>query len=231
MSNKQEKQENKQKRNAGGYRHKTRRLSIRSKVLVPTAIMVAVICCCLALLFKSRMETDMISTGAEMAVYVGNLAEDKLNGNLIEKLMPGGETSAAYMALANAMTGTLNGSSVKYMYTLYAENGKVYYGVDLDTDHQQPIGSEFEEPYSLLKPVFEKGEVVKSSKIETVSKDCSVISAYVPIYNNKMEIVGAVGCDYEASGIVAAVNDTMRNIVMIGIAFFCHRSAFVQPDY
>lgn len=220
MSSKQEKQRSGKKRNAGSYRHRTRKLSIRSKVLVPTAVMVAVICCCMALLFKSRMETDMISTGAEMAVYVGNLAEDKLNGNLIEKLAPGGETSAAYMALANAMTGTLNGSSVKYMYTLYAENGKVYYGVDLDEDNKQMIGDEFDEPYSMLKPVFEDGEVVKSSNIEKISRDCSVISAYVPIYNNKMKIVGAIGCDYEASNIVAAVNETMRNIVVIGLAFF-----------
>ena len=63
MSSKQEKQKNRQTRKAGGYRHKTRGLSIRSKVLVPTAVMVAVICCCMALLFKSRMETDMISAG------------------------------------------------------------------------------------------------------------------------------------------------------------------------
>lgn len=35
-----------------------------------------------------------------------------------------------------------------------------------------------------------------------------------------MKIVGAIGCDYEADNIVAAVNETMRNIVFIGIFFF-----------
>ena len=212
--------QNGKKRNAGGYRHKTRKLSIRAKVLVPTAVMVAIICCCMALLFKSRMETDMISTGAEIAVYVGNLAEDKINGNLLEKLTPGGETSASYKALTNAMSDTIKGSAVKYMYTLYAEDGKVYYGVDLDADDRQTIGTEFGEPYSLLKPVFEDGKVVKSEKIERVNKKTSIISAYVPVYNNKMKIVGAIGCDYEASNIVAAVNETMRNVVIIGIIFF-----------
>jgi len=215
-----EKEKAEKKRNKGGYRHKTRRLSIRSKVLVPTAVMVAVICCCMALLFKSRMETDMVSTGAEMAVYVGNLAEDKINGNLLEKLAPGGETSAAYKALTNAMTETIKGSAIKYMYTLYAENGKVYYGVDLDADNRQPIGTEFSEPYAALKPVFEDGKSVKSDKIEKAEKNASIISAYVPVYNNKMKIVGAIGCDYEASGIVAAVDETMRNVVVIGLAFF-----------
>lgn len=208
------------KQNKGGYRHKTRRLSIRAKVLVPTAVMVAVICCCMALLFKSRMETDMVATGAEMAVYVGNLAEDKVNGNLLEKLEAGGETSAAYKALTNAMTDTIKGSSIKYMYTLYAEDGKVYYGVDLDADDKQSIGTEFGVPYSELKPVFEDGKAVKSNKIEKAAGNTSIISAYVPVYNNKMKIVGAIGCDYEASSIVSAVNETMRNVVIIGLAFF-----------
>lgn len=222
-SNRKDKGNSKQsgkKLRTGGYRHKTRRLSIRAKVLVPTAVMVAIICCCMAFLFKMRMENDMISTGAEMAVYVGNLAEDKINGNLLEKLAPGGESSASYKALTNAMTDTIKGSSIRFMYTLYAENGKVYYGVDLDAENRQPIGSEFNEPYSMLKPVFEDGKAVKSDKIEKVNKKTSIISAYVPVYNNKMKIVGAIGCDYEAGNIVAAVNQTMQNVVMIGAVFF-----------
>lgn len=223
MSNKKDKgarQKNEKKRNANGYRHKTRRLSIRGKVILPTAVMVAVICCCMALLFKARMETDMVSTGAEMAVYIGNLAEDKINGNLLEKLAPGEESSAVYKALSNAMTETLKGSSVKYMYTLYAEDGKVYYGVDLDDEDRQAIGTEFSESYADLKSVFEDGKAVKSNKIEKVAKDAYTISAYVPVYNKNMKIVGAIGCDYKADDIVAAVNETMRNVVVIGMAFF-----------
>ncbi len=208
------------KRNTTTYRHKTRKLSIRAKVLVPTAVMVAFICGCMALLFKLRIERDMISTGAEMAVYVGKLAEDKINGNLLEKLVPGGEKSASYGALNNALKETVKGSSVKYIYTLYAENGKVYYGVDLDDEDRQNIGTEFGEPYSLLKPVFEEGKVVKSEYIEKVDSETSVISAYVPVYNNKRKIVGAIGCDYEAGNIVAAVNETMKSVVIIGIGFF-----------
>lgn len=219
LEKKEAKAKNGKRSSSSGYRHKTRRLSIQAKVLVPIALMVAVICCCMALLFKSRMETDMISTGAELAVYVGNLAEDKINGNLITKLKAGEETSATYKALSNAMMNTLKGSSIRYMYTLYTDGEKVYYGVDLDTDDRQSIGTEFDEPYSVLKPVFEEGQEVKSDKIE-MTAGSPVISAYVPVYDNKMKVVGAIGCDYEASGIVAAVNETMRNVIIIGIAFF-----------
>lgn len=219
LEKKEAKAKNGNKNSSSSYRHKTRRLSIQAKVLVPIALMVAVICCCMALLFKSRMETDMISTGAELAVYVGNLAEDKINGNLITKLKSGEETSATYKALSNAMMNTLKGSSIRYMYTLYTDGEKVYYGVDLDTEDRQSIGTEFGEPYSVLKPVFEEGQEVKSDKIE-MTAGSPVISAYVPVYDNKMKVVGAIGCDYEASGIVAAVNETMRNVIIIGIAFF-----------
>ncbi len=219
MNKEKNEEKNKKTGSSSGYRHKTRRLSIRSKVLLPMALMVAIICCCMALLFKSRMETDMISTGAELAVYVGNLAEDNINGNLLDKLKPGDETSATYKALANAMASTLKGSAIKYMYTLYTDGEKVYYGVDLDEEDRQGVGTEFDEPYSVLKPVFEEGKEVKSDSIE-MTAGSPVISAYVPVYNNKMNIVGAIGCDYEAAGIVAAVNDTMRNVIKRGIAFF-----------
>lgn len=212
--------QNEKKQKSASYRHKTRKLSIRAKVLVPTAVMVAFICCCMALLFKTRMENDMISAGAEIAVYVGNLAGNKINGNLLEKLAPGGETTASYKALANGMRDTIKDSAIKYMYTLYAENGKVYYGVDLDAENRQSIGTEFGESYSVLKPVFEDGKAVKSDYIEKADGNTSIISAYVPVYNNKMRIVGAIGCDYEASSIVTAVNETMRNVVIIGIVFF-----------
>lgn len=207
------------KGNGNAYRHKTRKLSIRAKVLLPTAIMVAVICCCMALLFKSRMETDMIATGAEMGVYVGNLAQDNMNGSLMERLAPGAEGSAAYIALANAMTDTQKGSAIKYMYTLYTDGEKVYYGVDLDEENKQAIGTEFYEPYSKLKPVFENGETLKDTSI-TKTKHGSIISSYVPIYNRQMKVVGAIGCDYEATDIVNAVNETMRNVILIGAVCF-----------
>lgn len=200
----------------GAYQHKTRKLSIRIKLLVPTALMAAVICICLAYIFKARMETDMVATGAEMAVYVGNRAEDAINGNLVERLAVGGENSAAYVALSSAMNDTLKGSAIKYMYTIYTDGEKVYYGVDLDTENKQPIGSEFPETYEKLRPLFEKGEVIKDSKI-TKNSQGAYISAYVPIYDSKMKVVGGMVCDYDANAIVKAVNETMGKVAAVGV--------------
>ncbi len=217
---KEKKTNNQKAGRSSAYRHRTRRLSIRAKILVPTAVIVALICCFMALLFKSRMESDMIMTGAEMAAYVGSLAEHNMNGNLVEMLSEGAESSVAYQVLSESMASTKEGSSIRYMYTLYTDGSKVYYGVDLDEEDRQAIGAEFEdEPYSRLKPVFEQGTVVKDDKI-TINNRVPLISAYVPVYNAKDEVVGAIGCDYDASGIVEAVNETMRNVVLIGIGCF-----------
>ncbi len=204
---------------SGVYRRRTRRLGIKSKVLVPTALIVAMVCCCMGLLFKSRMETDMVLTGAEMAAYVGGLVESDINGNLVGMLAPGAEDSIAYKVLGDSMRDTMEGSAIRYMYILYADGEKVYYGLDLDQEDHQDIGVEFDEPYSKLKSVFEDGEIYKDDKISTEG-GIPTISAYVPVYNTKNEVVGAVGCDYDATAIVAAVNDTMRNVVVIGAGCF-----------
>ncbi len=206
------------KRN-GAYRHKTRKLSIRTKILVPTAVIVAVICLCMALMFKFRIESDMVLTGAQMAEYAGWLAEDNINGDLLNLLAPGEEGSGGYKVIADSMQSIQEGSPIKFMYTLYTDGEKVYYGVDLDEEDQKPIGTEFSEPYSKLKPVFEEGKAVQDEKISNEAKD-AVITAYVPIYNKKKDIVAAVGCDYDANNIVAAVNETMRRVVLIGVLCF-----------
>ena len=204
----------------GTYIHKTRKLSIRAKVLLPTAIIVAVICICLALLFKSRIETDMVNTGSQLAEYVGKLAEESVNGDLLEILPPGGEGSSAYTVLADAMKATKEGSALKYMYTLSTDGKKIYYGVDIDPEDAKPIGTEFMlRSYDELKPAFENGEVVRDSSIRT-TENGALISVFVPIYNNKQKVVGIMGCDYDAEGIVTAVNETMRTVVIIGFIFF-----------
>lgn len=207
------------KAQGGGYRHKTRRFSIRAKVLVPTAVIVAVICTCMALLFKSRIETDMVTTGSQLAEYIGKQAESSVNGDILEILSPGAEKSSAFNVLSDSMKATKEGSALKYMYTLSTDGKKLYYGVDIDPDNPKPIGAEFAKPYEDLKPLFENSEVVRDSSINHTEHG-AVISVYVPIYNNKKKVVGAMGCDYDASGIVAAVNETMRTVVIIGVICF-----------
>lgn len=207
-----------------GIHHKTRKMRITTKVIIPAAFVIVAVCAIMAFMFKARMETDMIATGAQVAKYVGTKAVDKMDGNLLDKLNVGGEGTGAYLALAKSLTETVEGSPIKYIYTLYTDGEKVYYGVDVDADvgfkkGDKPvnhlIGDEYEKSYSDIKAVFE-GKTI-AEKVIRYNKSQALITAYVPVYDRKMTLVGAVGCDYNAASIVSAVNTTMRNVVIIAV--------------
>lgn len=209
----------------GGYKHKTRKLGIRTKVLIPTAIMVAVICICMALLFKSRMERDMVATGAELAEYVGRRAENGVYGDLLQLMKPGGEELQAFTILSDALKTAKEGSSLKFLYTIYADNNKLYYGVDVDPDNPKPIGTEYAKPYDELKSVFENEEIKRDNNIR-YTDDGALISVYVPVLNTMKKVIGVIVCDYDAEGIVGAVNETMRAVVLIGTICFIGAMVF-----
>jgi len=201
---------------AGG-RHKTRKMRITTKVIIPTAFVIVAVCAVMAYMFKARMETDMIASGAQVAKYVGTKAVDELDGNLLDKLKPGGENSGAYTALKNSMTDTIKGSPIKSIYTLYTDGQSVYYGTEVGEDGEpHKIGDEFVRDYAYLSKVFEEGKTIVEDTVDK-SESGALITAYVPVYNRSMKLVGAVGCDYDASGIVKAVSETMRNVVVIAI--------------
>lgn len=214
------KTKNKKPQKAKANWHKTRKLGIKIKIIAPTIVAVAVICIVMAVMFRVRMSSDMVSTGAQVATYVATMAEDDLNGDLLApgRLEVGGEKSASYVAVTSSLSATVAGSPIKYIYTLYTDGEKVYYGVDVDADDPMPIGTEFEIPYDYLKPVFEKGKVVADDEI-TYTDGNALITAYVPVYDRKKAVVAVIGCDYDASGVVKAINSTMRNVICIG--FLC----------
>lgn len=202
---------------SAGGRHKTRKMRITTKVIIPTAFVIVAVCAVMAYMFKTRMETDMIETGAQVAKYVGAKAVDELDGNLLEKLQPGGENSGAYIALKNSLEDTIEGSTIKCVYTLYTDGEKVYYGTETGGDGEpHNIGDEFSRDYTYLSMVFEEGDTFVENTVNKTESG-ALITAYVPVYDRTMKLVGAVGCDYDASGIVKAVNETMRNVVVIAI--------------
>ena len=199
-------------------RHKTRSMSIRMKVLVPAMLIVLIICLGMGLMFKNRIEGNMVATGGELAEYVGDLTINKLNGDLVSALVPGDEGSAAYLALKQAMESIRKGSPVKYMYTLYTDGDKVYYGLDADDADSNPIGTEFARSYQELEPGFQ-GNILRETRIDH-SGDDYLITVYLPILNKNDEIIGLLGCDYDAAGIEHAINKTLSSVAVMGVIFF-----------
>lgn len=78
------------------------------------------------------------------------------------------------------------------------------------------FGTVFEVPYQELKPVFD-GEMYVQDYIDS-TEDGDLISAYVPLADSNGDIVGIVGCDYDASGVVERLELALKRVIQISIS-------------
>lgn len=89
---------------------------------------------------------------------------------------------------------------ILYMYTIYKEGDKLYYGVDTDeSEGQLQPGDVYDD---------EEGPVLSALEGKTFTRDYIVsneygdlVSSYVPIYDSNDKIVAVLGCDYDGSEI------------------------------
>ena len=107
----------------------------------------------------------------------------------------------------------LNSTDIKYMYTLYTDGEKVYYGVDAYEQDPEAAGNVFGESYESMKSVFEGKEYVQDYIDET--EDGALVTVYKPIISATGKVVGVLGCDYDASAIVEKTQASVQRTIMI----------------
>ncbi len=201
-------------------KRKTRRLSIRVKILLSVS---AVILCLVTLMGVSsylRIQENMIDMGVEQAEIAARLTVAQIDGDSIKDLKPGDEDSEVYQNTIVRLRQMKESCGVKYLYTLTTDGSKVYYGIDTDeTDGQAMIGEEFEESYQELASVF-GGESYIQDTISSYDDDY-LISVYIPIKDASGRVVAILGSDYDASEIVEQLrkaNLQTVEIAVIGLA-------------
>ncbi len=195
-------------------KQKTRRLSIRTKILIPTNLLMLAICVILGVSAYRSINTGMVSVGVEEARMAGKVAVSVIDGDLVSELTPGCEETEGYQALLTSMREVQKGFGIAYLYTLYTDGKQVFYGVDTDeSELQAKVGQTFEKSYEQLKGTF-AGEDFVQDYIDH-SEYGDVISIYMPVRNSEGQIVGAIGCDYDASNIVKKLNGTVEEVIII----------------
>lgn len=194
---------------------KTRKLSIRFKLLIPVTIVILAICLAMGITSYERIKKGMVAMGVEEARMAAQVAEYTIDGELVGKIEPGSENSEEYQALTESMRQVQQDMGIAYMYTLYTDGSAVYYGVDTDTSaNRQSVGNKFDASYEEMADVFAGKEYVQDYIDHT--EDGDLITVYMPLKNNDGEIVGAVGCDYDASNVVAKMNETVYSTLISG---------------
>lgn len=203
------------------YKQKVRKVSIWWKLLIPVNVVLLLLCTLLSVFAYNTQEEEMIALGQLQASTVADLAEDRLDPDVIAQLtVPGMEDSDLYKSQQKELIRIQELGNVLYIYTLFTDGTSVYYGVDADTTETAcAIGEEFVYTYEEMKEVFEGTGFVEDEIDQSDGE--ALLTAYVPIVNDQGKVVAVLGCDYDASDIVFELQDSANktlSLTIIGLA-------------
>lgn len=192
---------------------RTRRLTIRAKILIPSIIIVVLVCGLMGYNSYTRFEKSMVRMGVEEADMAATIVADSLDANLVYKVTLGSEGTQVYQNLQGDLRKKQKACGIAFLYTLYTDGKKVYYGVDSDEDAAK-VGDEFADSYAELEPVFGGKEYIQDYIDHT--EDGDLITVYKPIEDNAGKVVAILGCDYDASSIAAELQKAVVQTLQIG---------------
>ena len=207
------KSENTQKK----FKQKVRKISIWWKLLVPVNVVVLALCLLLGLFSYNTLEEEMMAMGQTQALTVGRLAETSLDANVIAQITQSGmEDTDLYKSQQEILINIQEKGNVLYIYTLYTDGNKVYYGIDADTSENAcAIGEEFEVSLSELSSVFNGKEYVEDEIDHSDGE--ALLTTYVPITTDDGTVVAVLGCDYDASTIVYELKDSQTKMITLAL--------------
>ena len=178
---------------------KTRKISIRFKLMLPVTAIMLIMALVLGIMGNRAVLNGMSQLGGEEAVMAAKAAGNVVDGDELESLYESGGTGDSYERIRLAMDAVRRELGVLYMYTLYEDGGKIYYGIDTAEVDACEYGSEFDATYEELADVF-AGSCYTDNVIGNYG-DYSIITSYAPVFNRDNEVVGIIACDYDATQI------------------------------
>lgn len=193
-------------------RQKTRKMSLRLKIMLPMGILILAICCGMGISSYISAKDGMIGMGVEQADMAAKIALEAVDGSVLKDIKAGSESTEEYKATLEALREVQKICDIAFLYTLYTDGSTVYYGVDTDNSSGQNLpGDEFEVSYDELADVFAGNEYVQDYIDST--DDGELISVYKPITDSSGNVVAVLGCDYDA----ARVSEELSEIRIITI--------------
>lgn len=192
---------------------RTRRLTIRAKILILSIIIVVLVCGLMGYNSYTRFEESMVRMGVEEADMAATIVVDSLDANLVSEMTVGSEGTQVYQNLQGDLRKKQKACGIAFLYTLYTDGKKVYYGVDSDEDAAK-VGDEFADSYAELESVFGGKEYIQDYIDHT--EDGDLITVYKPIEDNAGKVVAILGCDYDASSIAAELQKAVVQTLQIG---------------
>lgn len=199
-------------------KQKTRRLSIRWKVLLPVCVIILLISVVLGMNSYLSISNGMIEMGVEEATMAANIAAANVDGDLLASVSAESVGNEDYNRLMDQMRQVRDLCGIRYLYSLNTDGSRVYYGIDTDPDNPSAYGDEYDYSYERMRGVFE-GEALVNNYIDRTDLG-DLITAYMPVRDSTGAVVAAVGCDYDASSVIERIGTTMKRVIAITLISF-----------
>ena len=197
-------------------KQKTRKMNVRTKILVPAIVFIILICVLQGFFAYRSINEGMVQMGVEQAKMAAQIAADGANSMYISEFGPDCETTAQYQTVLTSLRNVQQKYNIEYLYLLYTDGNKVYYMMDTDTSELQAhYGQEFEKSYEQLAAAF-GGEEIAQEYIDRTEYG-NLISVYRPITNSSGEVVAVIGSDFNANNIISKLNECTRNVIVVAI--------------
>ncbi len=196
-------------------KQRVRRVSIRYQLLVPVGLMLILLACVIGLSVYYESREGYVEMAMEQANTIASLVADSIDAEQLADLNAKGMQSEYYLPLLKSLRSKQEKYDISFFYTIYKDGDKLYYGIDTDdSGAAKSFGDEYDDFNVGIEQAFE-GKDYLQDEIESTEYG-NLITILKPIKGNNDEIVGVLGCDYNADGIVARVNSTLTHMMEIG---------------
>ena len=191
-------------------------MGIRFKIVIPTSVLIIILCVIIGVNSYKRTEAGLVALGVEEARMAAVISAKVIDAEKLSAMTPESEGNESYAEILAALTEMREDCGIQFLYTLYADGNQVYYGIDTDdSESHMAFGEPFEVSYQELQGVF-RGEPYVQDYID-ITEIGDLISAYMPITDSSGAVIGVVGCDYDASGVVERLNTILHQTISITV--------------
>lgn len=203
----------KEEKNNGAY--KVRKVSLKVKVLVPSIVIIIAIVGIMGAASYNQLKTELESVAVEEAQVFAEMTVNMIDAEQVAQLKPGDDDTEIYKTSVEKLRKIKQEYSIAYLFSLYSDGKNAYYGLDTDESETHcKIGDKFEKPYEAVEKAFQ-GEKVVAQTISYYGEQ-PIISAYIPIKLEDGTVIGVIGCDYDATGILERISSSRNFSIMLG---------------
>lgn len=194
---------------------KVRKQTILAKIMIAACLCIAAATVAIGMLGYLSMQDKVLEMAADKSQTIGIMTVREIDADVVATIKVGDEDTPAYREIRSRLSTIMRETGVAYMYTLYTDGTKVYYGIDGDQSEEAcAIGEEFVEDYEFLKPAFEQNKAIAVPEFDKADGEC-LITSYVPIMDSCGMTVAVLGVDYDATELY---NDlTGLQVYMVGL--------------